>query len=436
MLVFTSVRVNKKESGRASSDVQKTLRKGQCFFLWMIWLSLLLGLPAAATPLQPELEALQAFEQAQTEIKARRGDRAEILLERVLMLQPEHAEARIELALLLYARGQQESARALIQSLMDDPRAEAHQIRELRKLLSLIQADRPQQRGIKTDNPTADPTSPSPPLQRATRAPTWRAEVTLSQSTNPLARTSAKAIAITLPDGPLVLPLSEFQRSGSLTGAHLSRTTERGGAELDLQGSNVSDSGLAARAIVWGRVPLASWKNNKQPILLAFAQAQRGLDGQHRTLLGLSAQSGSQKYALLKYNELSVGDSGLIWRIEHQPQKIWGTEWQAMLERSDSTKGPQSHWRIGLTGEYLFNDRSKLQVQWSLQKDSHGYNQFLNNGAKRRLGTVHVAYEQRHPLNHEKTFTWRVFTGERRSNLSLFDYKDTGLQFGITKKWP
>lgn len=435
MLVLTSVRV-KKESGRASFHAEKKLRTGQSFFLWMLWLGLLLSWPAAASPLQPELEALQAFEQAQTEIKARRGDRAEILLERVLMLQPEHAEARIELALLLYARGQQESSRALIQSLIDDPRAEADQIRELRKLLTLIRADRPQQHGINNDNPTADPTSPSPPVQRATRTPTWRAEVNLSQSTNPLARTSAKAIAITLPDGPLVLPLSEFQRSGSLTGAHLSRTTERGGAELDFQGTNVSDSGLAARAIVWGRVSLTSWKNNKQPTLLAFAQAQRGLDGQRRTLLGLNANSGSQKYTLLKYNDLSVGDSGLIWRIEHQPSKIWGTEWQALLERSNSTKGPQGHWRFGLTGEYPFNDRSKLQVQWSLQKDSYAYNQFLNSGAKRQLETTHVAYEQRHYLNHEKTLIWRVFTGERRSNLLLFDYKDSGLQIGITKKWP
>jgi len=41
---------------------------------------------------QPEIEALQAFDQARIEITNQRYDRAEILLERVLMLHPENAE--------------------------------------------------------------------------------------------------------------------------------------------------------------------------------------------------------------------------------------------------------------------------------------------------------------------------------------------------------
>lgn len=422
----------------ASTRLRSVLMGGlRCALLWA--LLALAGPPAAANPLQPELEALQAFDQASAEIKARRFDRAEILLERVLMLQPEHAEARIELALLMAARGLQDSARALVQSLIDDPRTEAAQARELRNLLALIQKPQPQQPGLNpySLNAPARAQSAAPhAAQTSAQAPSWRGEVSLGHSTNPMARTSADAITITLPDGPLSLPLAQAERAGLTTGVHLSRSSASGGLELALQGTSVTDASTAARAVAWARLPLPSHADATRPTVLAYAQAQRGLDGQHRSQIGLSALSGAQKYTLSSYQELGVRDRGLIWRLEHQSAPLWGSEWQALLERSKSTTGPQGYWRLGLSGEYPLNDRARLQFQWLHQNDTYEYSSLLENGARRRLGTVHVAFEQRHTLDHEKTLVWRVFTGERRSNLSLFDYQEAGLQLSLVKKWP
>jgi thioredoxin-like negative regulator of GroEL len=107
--------------------------QSQCFFA-----GLFLVLAATAShsaDLQPEIEALQAFDQARTEINNQRYDRAEILLERVLMLHPENAEARIELAMLMARRGHNDGAQALVQSLLDDPRTEPDQFKALAALL-------------------------------------------------------------------------------------------------------------------------------------------------------------------------------------------------------------------------------------------------------------------------------------------------------------
>lgn len=394
----------------------------------------LLGLPTAANTLQPELEALQAFEQARTEIKGRRFERAEILLERVLMLQPEHAEARIELALLMAARGLLDSAAALLQSLIDDPRTEIGQVRELNNLLATMQQSKTQQIGQDRYS-IATARLPKIDSQPGTTTATWRGEVNLGVSSNPMARTSAEAITITLPDGPLSLPLAQTQHAGLLVGAHLSRRSATSGAELVVNGTSVNGSSTAARAIVWGRVPLANWTSAALPPVLAFTQAQRGLDGQNRTLVGLSALHGAQRYTLSGYMDQTVGDRGLIARFEHQTASFLGGQWQTLIERSNSITGPRSHWRLGLTGEYNLNERAKLLIQSSIQNDSYGYSQLLENGARRQLSTVHVVYEQQHILEHEKIVVWRLFTGERRSNLSIFDYKEVGLQIGIVKKW-
>ena len=402
--------------------------------------------PATATPLEAETEALQAFDQVSAEIKARRFDRAEILLERVLMLQPEHAEARIELALLMASRGQQDSARALIQSLIDDPRTEPGQAQELNNLLVLIEKGNP-------FNPGSNPYSLKAPARTLPswlgvdgkpRSGTsvhdelaqWRGEVNIGHSTNPMARTSAESITITLPDGPLSLPVVQAERSGLIMGTQLSRSSDSGGAELALQSTNVIGASTAARAIVWGRLPFAqSSATQRMPNILAYGHVQRGLDGQQRMQAGLAALHGQLKYSLFRYHELSVRDRGLTLRIEHQRPQWFGIDWHGLLERSKSTSGPQGYWRIALSGEYPLSEQAKMLVQWTGQEDTYEYSTLLENGAKRRMRAVHVAFEQRHALENGKVLIWRVFTGERQSNLSLFDYKETGLQISLVKKW-
>ena len=398
-----------------------------------------------AAPLQPEQEAQQAFEQARAEISSRQYDHAEILLERVLMLQPEHAEARIELALLMARRGHIDGAQALLQSLLDDPRTEPEHAQALRTLKAQIN-----KAPSTLVNPYALDTreaavrlSAAAALGTTTEHPapvSWRGEVGLTASSNPLARTSSGAITITLPDGPLSLPLSQTAKSGALTGATLSRTTATHGAELAVQRADVSGTTTAARALLWGQLPLARWLPDGLQAahglpVLAYAQVQRGLDGQHRAMAGLTGAFGAQRLSLSHYEEYSTSDRGTVIRAEHNQPRLWGTDWQASLERSRSSSGPQGYWRAGLSAEHGLGAGRKLLAQFTHQQDTYPYSGLLQSGAQRHLTTAYVAFEQQMQLRGEKVLIWRVFSGERRSNLELFNYNELGAQLSMVQNW-
>lgn len=283
----------------------------------------LISAVSQAAQLQPELEALQAYEHARAEISNQRYDRAEILLERVLMLFPEHAEARIELALLMARRGHIDGAQSLVQSLLDDPRTEPEYVRALRSLKEQIKKG-----AFAVANPyalnhqavslrlSAQGQQVQPTSAQAEPA-TWRGEASISASSNPLARTSSGAISITLPDGPLSLPLMQTARAGTLAGTTLSRTTDTYGAELAVQRTEVSGTTLAARTVLWGQLPLAQWlpesfKPRSLPPVLIYAQAQRGLDGQSRTMAGLTSVLGAQRLSISHYEEYGTNDRGTV----------------------------------------------------------------------------------------------------------------------------
>jgi hypothetical protein len=268
----------------------------------------------------------------------------------------------------------------------------------------------------------------------------WRGEASVTASSNPLARTSAGAITITLPDGPLSLTLSETAKPGSLTGATLSRTTSTNGAELSVQMVSVTGATAAARALLWSQLPWAQWLPetinpvNALPVL-AYAQTQRGLDGQSRTMAGLTTLLGAQRLSLSHYEDSGINDRGIVVRAEHNAPRVWGTDWQASLEHSNSSVGPQVYWRVGLGAEYGLGNRRKLLAQITHQQDAYSYSTLLQEGAKRRLTTTYVAFEQQHPLRSEKILIWRVFSGERQSNLELFKYNERGAQLSIVQNW-
>jgi hypothetical protein len=406
---------------------------------------------AQASQLQPELEAQQALEQALAEISTQRYERAEILLERVLMLQPENAEARIELALLMARRGHILGAQALVQSLLDDPRTEPAHAQALISLQNQIQKMPDAKR-----NPNAPDTREAAArlsgaasgaasgADHATaaepNAASWRGEASLSASSNPLARTASGAITITLPDGPLSLPLSQTVKPGALAAATLSRTTATQGAELAVQQTDVLGTSTAARAVVWGQLPLAEWLPNSikpglLPPVLGYAQVQRGLDGQHRATAGLTAALGLQRLSLSHYKDYAINDNGTVVRAEHNQPSLWGTQWQASIEKSSSDSGPQGHWRAGLHAEYALGNGRKLLAQFSHQQDTYSYSALLQDGAKRRLTTAYFAWDQQMALGHEKVLVWRLFRGERRSNLALFDYHEVGAQLSVVHYW-
>lgn len=406
----------------------------------------LISAVSQAAQLQPESEALQAYEQARAEISHQRYDRAEILLERVLMLFPEHAEARIELALLMARRGHIDGAQALVQSLLDDPRTEPEYVRALRGLKEQIKKG-----PLVLANPYALNNQAVPlrlsvqgheaqPASGQVEPAAWRGEASFSASSNPLARTSSGAISITLPDGPLSLPLMQTARAGTLTGTTLSRTTATYGADLAVQRTEVPGTTVAARAVVWGQLPLTkwlpeSWKPTSLSPVLIYAQAQRGLDGQHRTMAGLTSVLGAQRLSLSHYEEYGTNDRGTVVRAEHNLPSRLGADMQASIEHSNSAVGPQGYWRAGFSADYALGNGRKLLAQLTHQQDTYAYSALLQNGAQRRLTTAYVALEQRMQLKSEKVLIWRVFSGERRSNLELFNYNEFGAQLSLVQYW-
>jgi hypothetical protein len=411
------------------------------------WLVACAATASYSADLQPEIEALQAFDQARIEITSQRYDRAEILLERVLMLHPENAEARIELAMLMARRGHTDGAQALVQSLLDDPRTEPDHNQALRSLLQQIKNTQPalanpyalDTRRAKEGLTSAAQNMAQPNARQPTAA-LWRGEASITASSNPLARTSAGAITITLPDGPLSLPLSLTAKPGSLAGATLSRITATHGAELSVQTVSVTGATAGARAVLWSQVPWVQWlpetiKPLATPPVLAFAQVQRGLDGQSRTMAGLNTLLGTQRLSLSHYEDHGINDRGIVVRAEYIAPRMRGADLQASLEHSNSSTGLQAHWRVGLGAEYGLGGRSKLLAQITHQQDAYSYSALLQEGAKRRLTTTYVAYEQQYPLKSEKILIWRVFSSERQSNLELFKYNDRGAQLSIVQNW-
>ena len=435
-----------------------------CNRLLAVWMlgACAIGAPGAgaATLLQPELEALQAYSQARDEIRAGRYDQAEILLERTLMLHPEHAEARIDLVLLMASRGQLDAALALLKSLLDDPRTEPPYVQALNELqLQLQRGDIPQLNpyAIGPDGLWAGRSAPGLALPGGSRAGTglrapqgqsaasqpaapWRAEVSYAASTNPMARTSAGTITLTPVEGPVTLPLSTTPHPGRVLGTSLSYNTETHGAEFWAQHADIDNARNAGRAVFWARLPSpegwlpgAGFQN--MPPVMAFVQTLRALDGQRRVLTGLSSTSGAQRLSLTRYQDATTSDRGWLVRLDHSQRKWLGADWLASLERSNSTVGVQGYWRTSLGAELPLGEGRKLMGQWAHHQDSYAYSELLQQGAKRHLNSVYVAFEQQHRIEGEKILIWRVFRDERRSNLELFTYKDFGVQFSLVHNW-
>jgi hypothetical protein len=402
---------------------------------------------AQAATLQAEQDALQSFQEARQALAEGRLDEAELLLERVLMLMPEHAEARLEFALLLARRGQPDTARALILGLAQDPRTPAAYSQGLRALAASLPGGAGGSLAQAAASPAqatagqAVPTAARPPAQ-------WRAELGLAGSTNPLARTGAEGVVITLPDGPVTLPLSTRPQAGTVAGASLVRTRSTGGLELAVQRLDSPDAATAFRAAAWGEWPAQAW-----PVQAARAgwappqwqvQTLRGFDNLRRHNAALAAPlpglrlGGAQRLVLGAYSEPAQQDHGWQLRAEHRalhPTAAGPLLWQASAERSASTARVQGYWRLNLGLELPLGPGRRLQAQATAQEDTHPYSPLLENNSRRRLLTTYAGLEQQWPLGDGVALVLRAFTSRRSSNLSLFDYRDTGAQAVLARQW-
>ncbi len=391
----------------------------------------------AAAPLQAELDALQAYEEARRALADERLDEAELLLERVLMLMPEHAGARLDFALLLARRNQADAARALILSLALDPRTPPAYSVQLRALAARLGAAPGQATPLARAN--GQPAGPGQAgAVRSPEQPIWRAELGVAGSTNPLSRTSAEGVELTLPDGPITLPLGTRPQPGVVAAASLLRVQGSSGWDVSVQGMDRSGAATAYRATVWGAAPVPHRAG--LPPLQWQLQTLRGFDSlrRHSAALAAPLAGGAQRLVLGAYAEPAQQDRGWMLRAEHRSAGPVGLQWQASAERSGSTARPQGYWRLNLALEAPLGAGRRVQAQATAQEDTHPYSPLLGN-TTRRLLTTYVGLEQQLPLAPAgvagPALVLRAFATRRASNLSLFDFQDLGAQAALVWQW-
>lgn len=396
----------------------------------------------AATPLTPAQEAAAAYAQALQALQAQQWTQAELLLERALMFQPEHAEARIDLAQLLAQRGRTESALAILQTLLDDPRTPAPQRARLQTLITNTRSAALARRDG----------APLPPLQ-----PRYWAEWTLGRSTNPLVSTSARDLTLTLPSGSVTLPLSPTPKAANYTNAWFGLQTTTGvGLQAQVQYVHLTQASTALRLAAQG--PLlgqqsppdandtlasaagqggAAATTDGAPQWQWQAQTQRLLDGTERHQLGLQATQGHWQWQAGLYTEPQLNRRGPYLRL----LRAWGpphasAQWLAWADAEQNRAGgAPSFVRAGAQLTLAPAPAWEWQVQAQQHQDLAGYSPLLESGARRRLRTLSLTLDYQLSAAPAHAWVLRSYAARRWSPMPLFAWRDAGLQLIWRSVW-
>ena len=414
---------------------------------------------AASPRLDTGAEARAAYDEARTALASGHWDQAEILLERVLMLMPDHAEARIDFAALMARRGQVDLARELLSGLAQDPRTPAAHQKRLRELLAGM--TRPPQvasaPGVSAAGQAggssgllANGSLSSGRLGAAGRngnaespaAPRWRFEGQLGASTNPLARTSADGITLTLADGPVTLPLGTRPQAGAVAGAALQvlAPDRPGPASLGWTGADVTVQRLAYasreeayRLSAWGEGPRWWGGGLRTGWLLS---TQQGFDGQRRHQAAATAATARQRFTFALYQDPDLPDQGAWWRADHLLPSPWpGLVAQGSLELGRSLLKNQGYAKLAASVDVRLTPERRLHLQLSAQEDFRGYSPLLESNARRWLAGLNVVLEQQLEPVIGLPLAARLFHASRASNLALFKFQDAGLQLVWVRGW-
>lgn len=388
---------------------------------------------AWSSPIRPDEDAADSLIQALEDLRAGRMDRAELLFERVLMLQPENAEARVELALLMSRRGQVDAARSLLQGLVDDPRTPQEHRRRLLALVAAVSgmSSQPAAGRERLPSTTASDDKAALGQYNPRPAPIWRTEATASWSSNPLARTSLTDIILTTPEGPVQVPLASRPQGAAVAGIALSRVAGLQGLELAAVRADLRDAQTALRFGAWGPVP-----QQFAPLTMSWnLQAQQGFDGARRWMAGVTSSSRAWRGSVFHYREPSSDDSGLVLRAEGLVVDRPAAAVSVNVERSESTQRDAGSWRAGTSAQFRPAPGWHVHAQFQAQKDLQGYSPLLNAGAARWLTTSSLTLERMLPLASEKTLTFRALAAQRRSNVVIFAFREATLQVQYAHSW-
>lgn len=363
-------------------------------------------------------QAQQAFEQAHQALQQSQWQEAELLLERTLMLQPEHAQAMVEMAQLLAQRGRAESARALIHMLLQDPRTPAAHRQRLELLAEQMQTQAQALAAGASDSATLSTS-------------TTGLEVAMGRSTNPLAAANVSDITLTPTSGPVSLRLSTQPQSANSLGlaAHWSKPHGYF-ASVQWQQVALPQASPGIRLVLQG--PLLP----SQPGATVHWQlhTQRYPDGSRRHQLGMGATYAQWAWLLSRYAEPESGRSG--WQLRAQRallstphwSSVAGAEAESGLAGASAAPGAV---RANARLAYRSSAQWQLVAHWQGHADTSGYSPLLANGAARRMHTVQFHLE--HNIGAE--WVLRLHAARRWANIPLFGWTDAGVQLGWVASW-
>lgn len=358
-----------------------------------------------------EIQAQQAFEQARQAIQLKQWQQAELLLERTLLLQPEHAQAMIEMATLLAQRGQPESAHALIQMLLQDPRTPpAHRL-HLQQLAWQLSPYTPQ---------AETPTTHSVGL-----------DIAIGHSTNPLVAANVRDITLTPASGPVSFPLSTRPQSAATIAAAAHWANPKGyAASVQLQHVNLPQARPGIKLLMQAPLPFRPLGANMHWQL----HTQRYPDGTQRHQLGAGAANGQTAWLLGWYAEPASNRSG--WQLRTQHAMLRTPQWTVVggvdIETSVAgTSAPPGAIRANARLAYRPGAQWQLVAHWQGHADTSAYSPLLAQGARRHMNTMQLNIE------HSIGGNWvlRGYAARRWANIPLFGWADAGVQLGWVTTW-
>lgn len=384
----------------------------------VVLLSALLQLPQLAKAQQttdPDpaaQQARQALDQALQALANSQWQEAEILLERTLLLQPENAQAMLEMAQLLAHQGRVAGAQAFIQLLLDDVRTPPAHRQRLQQLV--------QQLGTPAQLPQPDPAPPH-----------WALELAGGHSTNPLAMTDSRAITLTPSSGPVTVPLNTRPHSANYTALGLQWQSDSGYLlALQAQQLDLAQAQTGLRLALQGPLAMNTAKNRLYWQILRQIQ----LDGATRHQLGVGMTHAPWSMQLDWYKEPTDGRAGLHLRTQYQLQPSPSWQLQGAFEAENNTNGATGApgmWRLQASAAYRPASPWQLQLHWSHQADTAAYSPLLAYGAPRRLNTLQVN------IGYQISPHWALsaYTARRQANIDLFTWAETNVRLAWANRW-
>lgn len=365
-----------------------------------------------ASAIDPLDEANKAFEAARAALVLSDFQQAELYLERTLMYQPEHAEARVELALLLASRGRVEAALLFIESLILDHRTPADYRDRLLALGRAIQSGSTHSASPKTSTPKS-----------------WRGQMNVAMGFqhNPLAGTAASSLLLTLPAGAFELPIEDQVESAAVlrlaaqashdSGLYFEAQSQSvlGGVKRNagrlLLSNNIKDvaQGVVSLGFTTEKTPFGE---QSRAVFAAWTGAKTRLSTQFYT----SPSQGRQGLTL-RWDEAFFG--GGIGPLKSSVSGFAEHEW-SLREGPDQT-------RFGIRSFLKYPTKTNVWAHLTAHRDQTGYSAFLEDRSRREMVTAHVQVE--HSIARfeggQDLILQAHFT-RRWSGLSLFTFRDAG----------